>query len=128
MDAPQGQRVIVVGAGVSGLSAAYRLGQRGFDVTVLESAADVGGKTVASRRDGFVLNRGATVLGASYDSMIAIAREIGVEDQLVELKPTVGFVRDGRVCLLRGAGVGALVDFVRTPLISGRSKLLLARA
>jgi oxygen-dependent protoporphyrinogen oxidase len=122
------ERVIVVGAGVCGLSAAYRLQQRGFDVTVLEAEDFVGGKTAATRRDGFILNRGATVLGASYDAMFAIAKEIGVYSEVVKVKPTVGIVRDGEVHWLRGEGLGALVDFVRTPLLSGKSKRLLRRA
>jgi protoporphyrinogen/coproporphyrinogen III oxidase len=122
------ERVIVVGAGVAGLSAAFRLKQRGYEVTVLEAEDHVGGKTAATRRDGFILNRGATVLGASYDAMLAVARDVGVESEVVKVKPTIGVVADGRVHWLRGAGVGALVDFVRTPLLSARSKLLLARA
>jgi protoporphyrinogen/coproporphyrinogen III oxidase len=123
-------RVIVVGAGVSGLSAAYRLSQRGFEVKVLESTDHVGGKTAAYRRDGFTLNSGATVLGASYDSLLAIAREIGVEDQIVKVTPTIGIwgEREGRMHWLRGAPPGAIIDFVKTPLLSGKSKLLLARA
>jgi 4-hydroxyacetophenone monooxygenase len=36
-------RAVVIGAGMSGLLAAYRLGQAGVDVTVLEKDADVGG-------------------------------------------------------------------------------------
>jgi len=121
------KRVIVVGAGVSGLSAAYRLKQRGFDVTVLEASDHVGGKTTASRRDGFTLNTGAMVLGASYDAMLAIAREIGADSEVLAVKPTVGVVRDGHVHLLRGAPPGALLDFIRTPLLSARSKLLMWR-
>jgi oxygen-dependent protoporphyrinogen oxidase len=121
-------RVIIVGAGVSGLAAAYRLKQRGFEVTVLEATDHVGGKTTAYRRDGFTLNSGATVLGASYDAMLAIAREIGVESQIVPVDPTVGVFADGRVHWLRGAPPGAIVDFIKTPLLSTKSKLLLARA
>jgi oxygen-dependent protoporphyrinogen oxidase len=121
-------RVIVVGAGVSGLSAAFRLQQRGHDVTVLEAEPHVGGKTAATRRDGFILNTGATVLGASYDAMLALARDAGVESDVIRTPATIGVVRDGAVHRLRGAPPGALVDFVRTPLLSARSKLLLARA
>jgi protoporphyrinogen oxidase len=60
------RRVVVVGAGVCGLSAAFRLQEQGFQVTVLEAAGQVGGKTASAHRDGFILNTGATVLGASY--------------------------------------------------------------
>jgi oxygen-dependent protoporphyrinogen oxidase len=121
-------RVIVVGAGVSGLSAAHRLRTLGHTVTVLEAEDYVGGKTAAHRRDGFTLNSGATVLGASYSSMRAIARELGIESQIIPVAPTVGVFADGRVHWLRGAPPGALIDFVKTPLLSTRSKLLLARA
>jgi NADPH-dependent glutamate synthase beta subunit-like oxidoreductase len=40
---PSGKRVLVVGAGPSGLSAAYHLVRRGHDVTIRESAAQAGG-------------------------------------------------------------------------------------
>lgn len=121
-------RVIVVGAGVSGLAAAWRLQQQGYAVTVLENTDHVGGKTAANRRDGYTLNTGATVLGASYDALLAIADEIGVRSEVIKVTPTIGIVRDGTVHTLRGAGLGAIVDFVSTPLLSGRSKLLLAKA
>jgi oxygen-dependent protoporphyrinogen oxidase len=121
------ERVIVVGAGVSGLACAYRLQQRGFDVVVLEASDHVGGKTTGTRRDGFVLNTGATVLGASYDAMLTLAREIGVDGEVFAVKPVIGVFAEGRAHWLRGSGPGAVIDFVRTPLLSARSKLLLWR-
>jgi oxygen-dependent protoporphyrinogen oxidase len=122
------RRVVVVGAGVCGLSAAFRLQEQGFQVTVLEAAGQVGGKTASAHRDGFILNTGATVLGASYKAFLDLADDLGVRDQVLKVTPTIGVVRDGEVHLLRGAGPGAVWDFVRTPLLSARSKLLLARA
>jgi oxygen-dependent protoporphyrinogen oxidase len=97
---------------------------------VLEAEDHVGGKTTAYRRDGFTLNSGATVLGASYSSLLAIAREIGVADQIIKVNPTIGVYaeRDGRIHWLRGAPPGAIIDFIKTPLLSPKSKLLLARA
>jgi len=121
------ERVIVVGAGVAGLSAAYRLTQQGFDVTVLETEDHVGGKTAASRRDGFTMNTGASVLAGSYKEMLAIAKEIGVDDQVIKVSPTIGVYADNQVYWLRGAPPGAILDFIRTPLLSARSKLRIAR-
>jgi protoporphyrinogen/coproporphyrinogen III oxidase len=112
---------------VAGLSAAHRLSQRGFSVTVLEADDHVGGKTAATRRDGFILNSGASVLAGSYKEMLAIAEEVGVADQIVKVSPTVGIYGDGQVHWLRGTLPGALIDFIRTPLLSWRSKLLLRR-
>src|SRR5437016_11667060 len=39
-----GTKVVVLGAGVAGLSAAYELGKAGYDVTVLEARDRVGGR------------------------------------------------------------------------------------
>ena len=120
-----GKRIIVVGAGIAGLSAAYRLRQQGFDVTVLESEPAVGGKMVASRRDGFTINRGAALLPGSYREFVRLAAEVGV--QLRPLDAAVGVVHRARIHRLRASGLGALVDGVRTPLLSPRSKLLAGR-
>jgi oxygen-dependent protoporphyrinogen oxidase len=121
------ERVIVVGAGVAGLAAAHRLAGGGCEVTVLEAEDHLGGKTAASRREGFTLNRGASVLGGSYREMIAIAREIGVADQLAPIAPVIGVRADGRTYRLRGAGAGALIDFATTGLLRARSKRLAPR-
>lgn len=54
--------VLVVGAGVGGLSAAVRLAALGHRVTVLEQAAVVGGKLGVLERDGFVFDTGPSLL------------------------------------------------------------------
>jgi protoporphyrinogen/coproporphyrinogen III oxidase len=120
-------RVVVVGAGVAGLAAGWRLQQQGCEVVVLEATDEVGGKTAAVRRDGFTLNTGATVLAGSYHAMRAIATEVGVGDQFCDPPAVIGVVHAGRVHLIRTAGVGALVDFVRTRVLSARSKLKLVK-
>jgi oxygen-dependent protoporphyrinogen oxidase len=121
------RRAIVVGAGVAGLSAAFRLQQAGFDVTVLEAADRVGGKTASVARDGFVLNTGATVLAGSYAAMKALAADAGVGDQLIAPPSVIAVVRDGRAHEIRTAGIGAVIDFSRTPLLPWRSKLRLVK-
>lgn len=55
-------RVVVIGAGVGGLAAAARLAATGHDVTVVEQAAEVGGKLGTIRRDGFVFDTGPSLL------------------------------------------------------------------
>ncbi len=55
-------RVVVVGAGVGGLSVAARLAKRSHAVTLLEQAERVGGKLAAYERDGFVFDIGPSLL------------------------------------------------------------------
>ena len=57
-----GQRVVVVGAGVGGLSAALDLAGRGHDVTVIERADAPGGKMRQVVVDGAAIDAGPTVL------------------------------------------------------------------
>ena len=48
--AAHGTKVVVLGAGVAGLSAAYELGKAGYHVTVLEARDRVGGRNWTIRR------------------------------------------------------------------------------
>jgi len=121
------REVIVVGAGVCGLTAAYTLQKQGVRVRVLEAEDHVGGKTTAVRRDGFQLNTGATLLAGGYATMVEVAEELGIADRLGPFSEPIGIVKDGEVHRLRIDPVGGLVDFARTPLLTPRSKLLLRR-
>ena len=46
----RGRKVLVLGSGIAGMTAAYELGKLGYDVTVLEAAARPGGRCFSVRR------------------------------------------------------------------------------
>jgi phytoene desaturase len=54
--------VVVIGAGLAGLSTALHLSGAGRSVTVLEQSGEPGGKAGAFRQDGYILDNGPTVL------------------------------------------------------------------
>ena len=81
------ERVVVVGAGIGGLSAAVELAAAGAEVTVLERAAGVGGKMRQLDVAGRMIDAGPTVLtmkwvfdelfaasGASFEDAVALTR------------------------------------------------------
>ncbi|HUP84517.1 MAG TPA: phytoene desaturase family protein [Acidimicrobiales bacterium] len=77
-------RVVVVGAGLGGLSAACHLAGRGHEVVVVERSDEPGGRVAVVRDEGYTLDVGATVLtmtGILADVFTAAGSSI--EDHLV---------------------------------------------
>lgn len=58
--------VIVVGAGLSGLTAALELHRAGKKVLVLEANSQIGGRVATDKIEGYVLDRGFQVLLTAY--------------------------------------------------------------
>lgn len=92
--------VIVVGAGLAGLSAAVDLAARGARVTVLEAKAVLGGRATAfvDPQTGERVDNGQHVLLGCYQETFAFLRRLGTEDR-VRVQPNleVDFVdREGR--------------------------------
>lgn len=54
------QRIIIVGAGISGLAAAWYFNQRGVQTTVLEARDRIGGRIATDRSAGFPFDLGAS--------------------------------------------------------------------
>jgi protoporphyrinogen/coproporphyrinogen III oxidase len=91
-------RVAIVGAGLSGLTAGYRLQQAGWEVDVFEAANSPGGRVQTVRSDGYAIDTGASALGSTYHSYNSLAKELGVELRLTA--PYIGIRREGTTHLL----------------------------
>lgn len=116
-------RVAIVGAGLSGLTAGYRLQQAGWEVDVFEATNQPGGRVQTVRSDGYAIDTGASALGSTYHSYIELAGELGVE--LRSTAPYIGIRRAGTTHLL---DMNHMVRTgLTTPLLSLGAKLRVPR-
>ena len=65
-------RIVIVGAGLSGLACARALTARGVEAVVLEADDAVGGRVRTQRQDGFLIDRGFQVLLTAYPEAQAV--------------------------------------------------------
>jgi acyl-CoA synthetase (AMP-forming)/AMP-acid ligase II/thioesterase domain-containing protein len=81
-----GRRIAVLGAGPSGLTAARELEKLGHEVTVFERAPEAGGMASSIEIDGLPYDIGAHLCTGSYETVAALAAEVGIETV-----PTTGY-------------------------------------
>lgn len=60
------EEVVIIGAGLAGLTAAYYLKKAGLDPLILEAADHIGGRVVSDEENGYILDRGFQILLTSY--------------------------------------------------------------
>lgn len=100
--------MIVVGAGIAGLTAAWRLQQRGFAVTVLEAAGQPGGRMAERQTGPIVYNTGARLVYPFGKDFNALVRDAGMAQDVIELHSPVARCSDDsgdyRLELMPGPG------------------------
>lgn len=118
-------KVIIVGGGIAGLAAAWRLQRAGHEVNILEREVASGGRMRSERRGAFIVDRGAQFVFSGYADLHALAEEVGLADQVRPIRRTRNAIlRDGRFL---GSDSKSLLSLLRSPLLSLRSKVTLPR-
>ena len=79
------QSVLVVGAGIAGLTAAYQLSWSDIDITVLEAFKHVGGRMVTDSSNGYVIDCGAQFFSSAYPIITRLIAEMGLAHGFVEV-------------------------------------------
>src|SRR5258706_9537388 len=75
--------VVVIGAGITGLAAAYEVARRGLRPLVLEASSRAGGLVRTDHADGFTIEAGPDSVLTTKPAAIELARELGLETQPV---------------------------------------------
>jgi oxygen-dependent protoporphyrinogen oxidase len=71
--------IAIVGAGLTGLTAAYRLKQHGARVVVYEASDRIGGSIKTERRDGYLAELGPTSMAAPSGPVAGLLSDLGLE-------------------------------------------------
>ncbi|MEJ2194397.1 MAG: protoporphyrinogen oxidase [Ignavibacteriaceae bacterium] len=77
------KKVIIIGAGISGLTTAYLLHKEGFNVTVLEKNNRVGGSIETVTEGGFLFDRGPNSALETTPIISQLVEELNLRDELV---------------------------------------------
>ncbi len=88
--------VAVIGAGITGLTAARRLHEAGLPVTVLEAAQQVGGQLEAVQVAGHHLDVGAESVFTAAPGPLELIEELGLDDDLVAAQRATTWIRTRR--------------------------------
>ena len=84
------KRIAIIGGGISGLAAAYRLielsktNQQPIKITILESSSRLGGTIQTEDREGFLLERGPDSFISEKPEAVALAQRLKIDSQLIE--------------------------------------------
>ena len=93
--ASESRRICIVGAGVTGLVAAYALAKEGFRVTVLESELRAGGILSSFRIGWEDLERVPHLLDADDRVLLDLFRGLGLESHIEWYRPTAALYLEG---------------------------------
>lgn len=126
-------RIAIVGGGISGLSAAWALRQRGVDTMLFEAGDRLGGKLHTEYVDGLVIESGPDSFLSSKPAALQLVEQLGLSDRVINTLPDGGgtfILRDGQLMPLP-EGITLLVPaefgpILRTPLLSPFGKARMA--
>ena len=114
------KQVVVIGAGIAGLTCAHRLKSLGADVLLLESSGRVGGVMQSEPIDGYLIERGPNS-SQGTEELMALIEELGLMDELLEGDPKAPayiYFKGALHAVPSGAG-----EFIKSRLLSTAGKL-----
>jgi oxygen-dependent protoporphyrinogen oxidase len=118
--------VAIIGAGITGLTAAFYLKRKGIPVTVYEASGRVGGVIQSLRQDGWLAEFGPNTLLETSPKIGQLVRDAGLQPRRLDPDPKAGaryVVRYQRPIAMPGSPLG----FFTTKLFTAKAKLAVLR-
>lgn len=113
-------KIIVIGAGMAGLSAAYTLAKAGYDVRIMEESSYAGGRVYTETIDGLDIEGGAQFLAGFYKNTWTLLADLNLTNDLVPISGSAAILKSDELVRLP---YNWRVLF--SPIISFKSKLQL---
>jgi protoporphyrinogen/coproporphyrinogen III oxidase len=118
--------VAIIGAGITGLTAAFYLKRKGVPVTVYEAGGRAGGVIQSSRQNGFLAESGPNTILETSPKISELIRDLNLESRRIYPSPEAKnryVVRDKKPVAMPSSQA----EFLTTKLFSARAKFALAR-
>src|SRR5690606_11931668 len=80
-------RVAIIGAGLTGLAAGYRLKELGFQVSIFDSASTPGGLIKSSIDDSWLAESGYGIINQQSEVVTRLINDLGLRDEVLDVRP-----------------------------------------
>lgn len=119
------KKIVIIGAGITGLATAHWLKKDGYNVNILEANSVVGGSMITEKENGYLIDFGPNSGLETSPLIKTLVDDLGIKDEFIYANKAGNkryILRDN---ILHVLPMG-LKDFVKTKLFSTKAKLRLA--
>ena len=91
------KKIVIIGAGIGGLTAGYELLKKGNEVTFLEKENQIGGLAAGFKMEGEILDKSYRHIFKTDKDLIGLIEELGLNNKLHWYKSSTGLYWKGKI-------------------------------
>jgi oxygen-dependent protoporphyrinogen oxidase len=112
-------RIAIIGGGISGLSAGFRLKEAGFSPVIFEKEPHTGGRMGSENVEGFIIDKGAYTFPEFHRNLRRFVDSVGMGESLTQTPGSTSTFSNGKRYPIK---IGSSADFLKQKLLSFKSK------